>query len=47
MVDGLPGVFIDIPWLLLAALVIGVPALAGAGVALFTRARLPLTQRRT
>ena len=45
--DGLPDVFIDVPWPLLAALVIGVPAFAALGVALFTRARLPLTQRQT
>jgi putative ABC transport system permease protein len=42
----LPGVFVDVPWLLLAALVVGVPALAAAGVALFTRPRLPMTARR-
>ena len=45
--DGLLRHLIERPWPLLAALVIGVPALAALGVALFTRARLPLTQRQT
>ena len=45
--DGLPDVFISIPWPLLAALVVGVPLLAAGGVALFTRAGPPLTYRRT
>lgn len=33
----LPSVFIDVPWLLLAGLTVGVPLVAALGVALFTR----------
>lgn len=38
-------VFIDIPWLLLTGLAIGVPLIAAAGAAAFTRSDLPLTAR--
>lgn len=38
---GLPGVFIDVPWVLLGALVLGVPLLAALGVGLLTRSRSP------
>ncbi len=38
-------VFIDIPWLLLTGLAIGVPLIAAAGAAAVTRSDLPLTAR--
>lgn len=38
-------VFIDVPWLLLIGLAIGVPLIAAAGAAAFTRSDLPLTAR--
>jgi putative ABC transport system permease protein len=41
-----PDVFIDVPWLLLAALVVGVPLMCAAGVSLATRGRLPIRSGR-
>ena len=43
--QALPDVFIDVPWLLIGAVVLGVPLLAAVGVGLLTRSRLPLTAR--
>lgn len=42
---GAPEFYLDVPWLFLGALVVGVPLLAVLGVGLFTRSTLPLTSR--
>lgn len=44
-VTGLPSSFLDIPWLLVLYVVLGVPLLAALGAAGLTRSRLPLTVR--
>jgi len=41
----LPSHFIDVPWLLILGLVIALPIVAAAAVALFTRSRLPMVSR--
>ena len=44
-VEGLPSHFLDIPWLLLLGIAVGVPLVAALGAAALTRSRLPLTSR--
>ena len=44
-VTGLPSSFLDIPWLLVLSVVLGVPLLAALGAAGLTRSRLALTLR--
>ncbi len=44
-VTGQPSSFLDIPWLLVLYVVLGVPLLAALGAACLTRSRLPLTVR--
>jgi len=39
------GPYLDVPWLLVVGLVVGLPALTAAVVAACTRSRLPLTER--
>jgi putative ABC transport system permease protein len=41
----LPSHFIDVPWVLVLCLVIALPVVAAAAVALFTRSRLPMVSR--
>jgi putative ABC transport system permease protein len=45
--DGLPvpGHFLDVPWLLIGGLVLGLPLVTAAVVALATRSRLPMVSR--
>jgi len=45
LAPGSPEFYVDVPWLFLGALVVGVPLVAVLGVGLFTRSRLPLVAR--